>query len=550
MRKLSLFIVFSLFAYLPGVFADEGMWLPLLLEKLNIKDMQEKGLKLSAEDIYSINQASLKDAIVIFGGGCTGELISEEGLLITNHHCGYGAIQSHSSVENDYLTDGFWAMSREDELPNRGLSVQFLKRMEDVSDAVLKGVKQRHNEEKRQALIDKNIDKIKEEAVKGTHYKAVIKPFYYGNEYYMFIYEEYTDVRLVGAPPSSIGKFGGDTDNWMWPRHTGDFSLFRIYANKDNQPADFSPDNTPYKPIKHMPVSLEGIEQGDFTMVMGYPGSTEQFITSHAVDLVLNQRNPHRIDLRTKRLEIMSRYMEQSPGVRIKYASKYAGVSNAWKKWQGENRGLKRLNAIQKKEQTQRAFAQWAAADKKREKEYGYLLQTFESIYDKMGPYAMAIDYYRESILAVEVLRFASYFDRLVRVAEESPEQVARYAQALSSYADRFYKDYEAVIDKQVAKNLLPTYAENVEEKYVPGFLTQQLQTYDTSYDKYVNYLFDETLFTDEEKIKELLHAQEPEKLLALKNDPVFQLQNAFRQLQQTDVEPMYLSLNDELDKL
>lgn len=550
MKKLSLFIIFSLFAYLPGVFADEGMWLPLLLEKLNIKDMQEKGLKLSAEDIYSINQASLKDALVIFGGGCTGELISEEGLLITNHHCGYGAIQSHSSVENDYLTDGFWAMSREDELPNPGLSVRFLKRMEDVTDKVLKGVKDRYKEEKRQALIDEHIDNIKAEAVEGTNYKAVIKPFYYGNEYYMFVYEEYTDVRLVGAPPSAIGKFGGDTDNWMWPRHTGDFSLFRIYADKDNKPATYSPDNVPYEPIKHMPISLKGIKKGDFTMVMGYPGSTEQFLTSHAVDLIMNQRNPHRIDLRTKRLEIMNRYMERSPAVRIKYASKYARVSNSWKRWQGENRGLKRLHAIEKKENTQQAFAQWAAADKKRQKQYGDLLPAFEDIYSQMGPYAMAIDYYRESTLAVELLRFASYFERVVRMAEESPEQVAKYANALANYATGFYKDYEIAIDKQVAKSLLPTYAKNVKAGFVPEFLTQQLNAHGNSYAQYVDYLFDESVFADKESVIEILTATESEKLLALKNDPVYQLQHAFRQLQQEKVEPVYYSLNADLDKL
>lgn len=549
MKKFSLVILLSLFAYVPGLFADEGMWLPLLLEKLNIKDMQEKGLKLSAEDIYSINQASLKDALVIFGGGCTGELISEEGLLITNHHCGYGAIQSHSSVENDYLTDGFWAMSREDELPNPGLSVKFLKRMEDVTDAVLKGVKKRHDEAKRQEIIEKNIAAIRAKTVEGTHYKAVIKPFYYGNEFYMFVYEEYTDVRLVGAPPSSIGKFGGDTDNWMWPRHTGDFSLFRIYANKENKPADFAEGNVPYHPKKHLPISLKGIEKGDFTMVMGYPGSTEQFLTSHAVELIMNQRNPHRINLRTQRLAIMNQYMEQSAAVRIKYASKYARVSNSWKRWQGENRGLKRLNAITVKEALQKDFTKWAQADGKRAKRYGELLSQFDDIYSQMGSYAMAIDYYREAVRAIEVLQFSAYFERLINMAENDAEKMGEYSNALANYALGFYKDYESTIDREVAKSLLPTYQSNVAEAYFPEFLSKQLRD-KGSYDAYVDYLFANTVFTDKEAVIALLQKKDKKAIVALKEDPVYNLYVAFADLLKEQVEPKYYALNEQLDKL
>ncbi|MFH0895481.1 MAG: S46 family peptidase, partial [Bacteroidota bacterium] len=316
--------------------ADEGMWIPMLLGQSTYDDMVKKGLKLSSEDIYNINQASLKDAIVLFGGGCTAEVISEQGLLITNHHCGYGEIQSHSTVEKDYLLNGFWAMSKEEELPNDDLTVSFLIRMEDVSKTVLENVKDDMSEADRDKVIQEAIKKIEKEAVKGTHYEARVRPFYYGSEYYLFVMETFSDVRLVGAPPTSIGSFGGDTDNWVWPRHTGDFSMFRIYADKDNKPAKYSKDNVPYKPKKSLTISLKGVKKGDFTMVYGFPGRTQEYLTSWAVDLIANTDNPIKVSLRTKRLEIMGRGMNISRKVKLQYASKYNGVANAWKKWDGE----------------------------------------------------------------------------------------------------------------------------------------------------------------------------------------------------------------------
>src|SRR6056297_533247 len=398
MKKIVLLLLVTLLLNLRFSSADEGMWIPLLIEKYNIEDMQKKGFKLSAEDIYSINQDCLKDAIVIFGRGCTGELVSNQGLILTNHHCGYGAIQQHSSVEHDYLTDGFWAMSQEEELPNPGLTATFLKRIEDVTDKTLEGVTDDMTKEERKEKIRENMKAIQDEAEKDNHYHASVRSFYYGNQFFLFVYEVYKDVRLVGAPPSAIGKFGGDTDNWMWPRHTGDFSVFRIYADKNNQPAEYSSENVPYKPKKHLPISIKGIDEGDFTMVMGYPGSTEQFLHSNAVELISKQRNPHRIKLRDKRLEIMSKYMEENPAVRIQYASKYAGVSNSWKRWQGENRGLKRLNEIERKENLEKEFLSWVNEKNRRKKEYGGVLDSFEKLYDEMEDYAMAVDYYRESL--------------------------------------------------------------------------------------------------------------------------------------------------------
>ena len=348
MKKL-LFLVALILAGASYVRADEGMWLPSEILK-KIKDIQGQGFKLSAEDIYSVNKSSLKDAVVRFGGGCTGELISGEGLLITNHHCGFGQIQSHSSVEHDYLRDGFWAMSRAEELPNPGLSVSFLEYMTDVTDQVLKGYKPKMTEEKRNEIIAKNTKKIEEKAVNGNpNLRANVRPLYYGNQYFLFVYKVYTDVRLVGAPPSSIGKFGGDTDNWMWPRHTGDFSIFRVYAGEDNEPAAYSEKNVPFRPKKFFKINAKGIKEGDFTMVYGFPGTTNEYLFSDAVKYRALTSNPHKIALRTLRLNIQKEEMNKDQAVRIKYASKNAGVANAWKKWQGEAKGILKMKAIESK---------------------------------------------------------------------------------------------------------------------------------------------------------------------------------------------------------
>src|SRR5690554_2267560 len=320
MKKIStLLLSISLFA--GSVVAKEGMWLPMFLKSLNQSEMQAMGLKLSAEDIYSVNNSSLKDAVISFGGFCTGEMISDQGLILTNHHCGYGRIQSHSSVENDYLTNGYWANNHSEELKNPGLTATFIIRIEDVTDEILNSISADLTKEEREKAIKAAIDSTAKLATEGTHYDAVIKPFYYGNEYYMFITETFKDVRLVGAPPSSIGKFGGDTDNWMWPRHTGDFSLFRIYADKDNKPAEYSEDNVPFKPRHHFPISLNGIKKGDFTMVYGFPGRTQEYLTSYAIQQIKEVINPRRIDIREKALEVMDKHMDASDEVRIKYAS-------------------------------------------------------------------------------------------------------------------------------------------------------------------------------------------------------------------------------------
>ena len=355
MKRILSILSAAIIAVLP-MKADEGMWLPALISQ-RIGDMQAKGFKLSAEDIYSVNQASLKDAVVLFGSGCTGELVSDQGLLFTNHHCGYSFIQRHSSVEHDYLKDGFWALNRSQELPNPGLTVRFLERMEDVTAIVNKGIKPKMTEEKQQALIKKNIDKLIATAVKeGNGLKASVEPLFYGNQYFLFVFREYRDVRLVGAPPSSIGKFGGETDNWMWPRHTGDFSIFRIYAGPDNMPADYSEDNVPYTPKKSFVISRKGVKEGDFTFVYGCPGSTQEYVHSEAVRYIQDVSDPEKIALRTTRLGIMKKYMDQSQAVRIQYSSKYASVANAWKKWQGEEKGLRKNKVVPVKQAYEKRF--------------------------------------------------------------------------------------------------------------------------------------------------------------------------------------------------
>ena len=433
--------------------ADEGMWLPSEILK-KIKDIQSQGFKLSAEDIYSVNQSSLKDAVVRFGSGCTGELISSEGLLITNHHCGFGQIQAHSSVEHDYLRDGFWAMSREEELPNPGLTVSFLEYMMDVTDEVLKGYKPKMTEEKRIALVEKNSKKIEEKAVKGKKgLVANVKPIYYGNQYFLFVYKVYTDVRLVGAPPSSIGKFGGDTDNWMWPRHTGDFSVFRVYAGEDNEPADYSPNNVPLRPKKFFKINAKGISEGDFTMVYGFPGTTREYLFSEAVKNTALVSNPHKIALRTLRLDIQKREMDKDQAVRIKYASKQARVANAWKKWQGEAKGIIRLDAVGKKQTFEAQFDKWAEG----KPEYEGLMAKFKELYASIEELLLVQDYQSEALNAVELITFAG---------KGQPD------------AELFYKDYYMPIDKASFIALYQAYDKNIDDTYKSSYFKEQLQKF------------------------------------------------------------------------
>ena len=467
MKRFSLLAALLALWALP-VRADEGMWLPALVSQ-RIEDMQAKGFRLSAEDIYSVNQASLKDAVVLFGSGCTGELVSSEGLLFTNHHCGYGYIQKHSSVEHDYLKDGFWARTRADELPNPGLTVRFLERMEDVTAAVLKGYKEKMTEEQRQALVKKNADRIKAQAVKeGNGLKASVEALYYGNQYFLFVFREYRDVRLVGAPPSSIGKFGGETDNWMWPRHTGDFSIFRIYAGKDNLPADYSESNVPYRPKKSLRISRAGVREGDFTFVYGCPGSTQEYVHSEAVKYIQDISDPEKIALRTTRLNIMKTYMDQSQAVRIQYSSKYAGVANAWKKWQGEEKGLRKNHVVPVKQAYEKRFEEWAQGTR-----YEGIIGRLTNLYAARNPLYRAYEYYRESVLTIERLQMAGNprFNR---------------------------KDYYQPIDEEMFVAMMTAFDQNVEDVYKPPYFLEKRAQYGTM------EAWRDAVFADENEAKEL----------------------------------------------
>lgn len=504
--------------------ADEGMWLPSLIGR-QVDDMRAKGFRLTAEDIYSVNRASLKDAVVLFGRGCTGELVSPEGLLLTNHHCGYGQIQSHSSLQHDYLTDGFWAMSREEELPNPGLTVSFLVRMEDVTDRVLAGVKDDMDEARREKKIAANIERVKERALKEYKgqkgYEASVESLYYGNQYFLFLFRTYGDVRLVGAPPSAIGKFGGDTDNWMWPRHTGDFSVFRIYADADNQPADYAPDNVPYRPRHWFPVSTEGMDEGDFTFVYGCPGSTREYVTSDHVARVMAS-NPNKIRMRTERLDIIGAAMEADPAVRIQYASKAADIANAWKKWQGESLGLERLGTYDRKCAYEERFARWAAG----RPEYAGVLERIGAAYAASDGAARAADYYTEGIFSIELMSLAMY------------AVVALEAGELPVVPAAFYKDYVPAIDRQVACALVREFAEHVPAAFVPEGFGDELAAHGGA-EGYVDAVFDRSALADSARFAALAALPREEFAAALAADPAVACYTMFADTYRRSIAPV-----------
>jgi len=551
-KKQISFLLIFIFLSAPFLRADEGMWIPLLLKKYNIKDMQAKGFKLTAEDIYSINKASMKDAVMIFGGGCTAELISDQGLIITNHHCGFGAIQSHSSLEHDYLTNGFWAMSKKEELTNSGLTVTFLERMADVTKEVLKNVTDNMTEKERQREIYKQIRIIEASNTSNGKFKTKVKPFFYGNQYYLFVTKVYKDVRLVGAPPSAIGKFGGDTDNWMWPRHTGDFSVFRIYADKNNEPATYSENNVPFKPKKHFPISLKGVKKGDFTMVFGYPGSTEEYLTSFAVKMISEVENPHQIKIRQAKIDIMKKYMNADPAVRIKYASKYASVSNYWKKWIGENRGLKKLNAVQKKQGFEKAISEWMGKDNARNKKYGNLLNKYENLYKKLTPNKLAQDYFYEAFYRLDISRLVSPYRRLAGLKSDTTQEVIdRAIDFLKKRVDGNFKDYHKPLDKEMFEKILAIYYKNMDKKYYPSEFAFVEKKFKSDFQKYGDYIYKKSIFTDKARLNKFLDSyKHKSSVKKLKKDPVYRLFTSFIDVYIDKVQKPVSHTNLELDSL
>lgn len=464
--------------------ADEGMWLLPYLQKMNIKDMKAKGCRLSAEDIYSVNKSSLKDAIIIFGGGCTGEIVSDKGLIFTNHHCGYGSIQQLSSVENDYLKYGFWASSYDEELPVPGLSVRFVRSIEDVTDQIIGNVPSIAGEQERNKIIGENTRALTEKLQAENEGKTIqILPFFGGNQYFAFVFDIFRDVRLVGTPPSSIGKFGGDTDNWMWPRHTGDFSVFRVYADKDNNPAEYSKDNRPYEAPRHLEISLDGCEEGDFAMVMGFPGSTQRYMTSYEIDQMLNVSNPQRIFIRGERQAILWAAMEASDAIRIKYASKYAGSSNYWKNSIGMSRGIEKLNVKAQKQAQEAAFQKWAEANTVLEEGFIEALPMMKEAVDNLTPKEGAMQYLSEALLrGVELL---------------TPPQMSGRGDVSG-----FYKDYDADLDRKVAKRMFAIVRENMNPDNLPSVYAEVIdKKFCGDTDAYVDWLYDTSVFTSLDKL-------------------------------------------------
>ena len=483
--------------------ADEGMWLPSLISS-RIADMQAKGFRLSAEDIYSVNQASLKDAVLMFGGGCSGEMVSGQGLVLTNHHCGYYHIGRHSGVGHDYLRDGFWALMREDELPCPGLTVSFLERMDDVTALILKDVSDDTPEAQRDSMVKARSKALAEEAVGGRNgLRASVEPLWYGNQYFIFVYKTYRDVRLVGAPPSSIGKFGGDTDNWMWPRHTGDFSIFRVYAGADNEPADYSPDNKPFKPKKFFEINAKGLNEGDFTFIYGNPGSTREHITGEAVRWIGEVSDPAKIEIRDRRLSIIKSYMAQSQELRIKFSSKAASVSNAWKKWQGESLGIKRMNTVESKKAYEKAFSEWA-----RGTPYEGVVESIDSLLIIQEPYDFAKSYYQEAVSQVEIAAFAAKFDG-GKAAKMSPEE---YKKTVESFFGSWYKP----LDKDCFVSTMQLFSDNVPEDFKPEYFKQQMSKFGTV-EAWAEDIFEASVFAN----KDALLALEPQAAAeAAKTDP------------------------------
>ncbi|PJJ60673.1 S46 family peptidase [Hymenobacter chitinivorans] len=549
-------LALTLLSFGPAARADEGMWLPLLLKQLNEADMQSKGLKLTAEQIYSVNQGSLKDAVVQFGGGCTGEIVSDQGLLLTNHHCGYSQIQQHSSVEKDYLTNGYWAMNRDQELPNPGLTATFIVRMEDVTSQVLAGVPTSSvAEADREKLVQANIARVAQAAVQGTHYEAFIRPFYNGNEYYLFVTEVFEDIRLVGAPPSSIGKFGGDTDNWAWPRHTGDFSMFRIYAGPDNKPAPYSKDNRPFKPRHHLPISLSGIKPGDFTLVFGFPGRTNEYLTSWGVDEVYSLSNPAKIKVRDAKLRLLDQDMRASDKVRIQYAAKYASIANYWKKWIGETRGLKKLDAVTRKKEQEAKFTQWAQNGTEAQKAaYGPLLPELEKNYRAVRDYTLARDYVTEAALGVELLAHANSLLPLLDLAEKKAPaaDVATAVGKAKKGIVGFFRNYSLPTDQKVAAALLPLYAEGTPAALLPEYVKTLQKQYagKTGWATYVTALYGKSRLTTEASTQTVLDEVGQGNVKALSDDPAVQLIRAIIANYRANILPNYTTYTDNITLL
>ena len=522
MKKIALVLFFTVLSFYQS-FADEGMWLPQLLQSLNEKQMKKMGMKINASDIYSISKSSLKDAIVSFGGFCTAEVISNEGLLLTNHHCGFDAIQNHSSIQNNYIRDGFWAYNKGQELTNPSLFATFIIRIDDVTSDVLKGVTATSTEIERQRIIDKNIAALKTTIKKESYQDVLIRAFFEGNKYFCFITETYKDVRLVGAPPSSIGNFGKDTDNWMWPRHTGDFSMFRIYAGKDNKPASYSADNVPYKPKRSLNISLDGVKENDFTMIFGFPGRTTQYLHSAAVKQIMDVLDPAKIAIREKALTVIDGFMRKDEGIKIKYAAKYASIQNAYKKWQGEVLGLRSKDAVGKKKQLEALFEKIVLAKPEMTAMYLNLLKKLEEAYAEIEPYALARDYYNEITQKIELGNVATQLRSVVNAFEKDGEKGFINAKTgVLVSLENLFGEYDINVDKKVFEVLMKMYVQDQKAANISPYFTTLVQN--NNYEKAASAIYDQSKITSLESIKNLLNGNATDVVEAIKNDIAFKL--------------------------
>lgn len=548
--KKYFFLLITTCSFLCKSFADEGMWLPQLLASLNEKEMKKMGMKINATDIYSISKGSLKDAIVSFGGFCTAEVISDKGLLLTNHHCGFDAVQNHSSLTNNYIRDGFWAYNNGQELSNPGLFATFIISINDVTTMALQGITTAMNEKERVTTIGKNIDEYKKTVKKETYQDVLIRPFFEGNKYYLFITETYKDIRLVGAPPSSIGNFGKDTDNWMWPRHTGDFSMFRIYAGKDNKPAEYSADNVPYKPKRSLNISLDGMKEGDFTMVFGFPGKTMEYLHSAAVEQTMNVSDPAKIAIREKALQVLNSFMRKDEGIKIQYAAKYANIENAYKKWKGEVLGLRTSDAVGKKKELETSFEKIVLSQPAMNIAYVDLLKKLQQAYAAIEPYGLARDYYNEIMSKVELNFISQSGIQLISAFDKGD---VAYKNAVKEATDKLvvlYGEYNATVDQKMFEVLMEMYVSNQKKEYISPLLKKLLAENNNSITSLAATLYNKSLFTSPAKFRILLDSITTTGISVLKNDIAYNLFMDILTTYSLNVKPKLDEYQDNINQL
>ena len=508
------------------VSATDGMWIPYLLAQLNEAEMREMGMELTADDIYSVNHSSIKDAIVHFGGGCTAELISSQGLLLTNHHCGYSQIQSHSSIEKDYLKNGFWAMNAQEELTNPGLTAAIVKYMKDVTNIAMEGISQSMSVAEKSDLINKNIEALIERETSSSEYEISVSSFFYGNQYILIAKEVFQDVRLVGAPPSSIGKFGADTDNWMWPRHTGDFSIFRVYASKDNKPAEVSEENVPYEPNFHLKVNTAGVQKDDFTMVFGFPGRTQEYLPASEIYNTVNKYDPFRVDIRDRILNVLDAKMRVNDETRIQYASKYARISNAWKKWIGEIEGVKATKGIEKKQNLEAEFTKRINANTELKAQYSNVLPVLDSLYNSRSEVYIEKYAYIEAVYyGIESMKHMLRYNRFYMLDKSEEEKIMEQAAGLASGLPGFYKNYDAALDESVMQAVFPIYLQNLKHYEGSKLLKKWKSMSSAELSVAISKAYKKSIIISQaEKWTSLLEENPKKARKVLAKDPLFQL--------------------------